>query len=210
MAHLKRFFVLTAVVALAGLFMTTTGNGPASVAFERASAVTPDHGPGVPDPRRTDPSELTDPRNIAGRDIDELRGTERILVNGRGLGKDTDPDPMKFSVTVPLYAYESAEEIGSVTHNFQCANPSCTILDDIDVYRLGDGDITAPGRVTAIHDPEHPGFLLTAARTAGDNITAATGRYEGRTGRVQVYGYVDARGFPNQFVLDEVYLFELN
>ncbi len=208
---MRRITVLISALALLGSLAVAASDSP-TVTFQPASASAgvPAHGPGIPDPTRIDPSVLTDPQSVAGPEIDELRGKDRIVVNGRGVGKDADPDPMKFSVTVPLYSYDTGQQIGSVTHSFQCANPSCMILNDVDVYRLGDGDITAPGTVSVVHDPQHPGFVLTAARSGADNITAATGAYAGRTGRVQVYGYVDARGFPAQFILDEVYVFELD
>lgn len=83
-------------------------------------------------------------------------------------------------------------------------------MEDQDTYDLGDGKIVAQGRVSLPPDPDNPGFVITSGQPDEANIVEATGAYAGRTGKVRVYGYVDTRNVPAEFILDEVYVIALD
>ena len=86
----------------------------------------------------------------------------------------------------------------------------CLVLDDQDTFELVDGTIVTKGPVSVPPDPDNTGFLLTSAQPPADNIVTGTGAYEGRTGTVRVFGYVDGRRAPDEFTLNETYVIALN
>jgi hypothetical protein len=49
-----------------------------------------------------------------------------------------------------------------------------------------------------------------AARPEGKSIVTATGIYAGRTGSVRLSGLDDARGYPNELTVDDLWVIELD
>jgi hypothetical protein len=141
-----------------------------------------------------------------------LEGKEIIVVNGLGTGRDQNPDPIAFDITVPLVSLATGTVVGRVRHEPRCATDSvpCLVLDDQDTYDLGDGTIVTRSKVSLSPDPAHPHILLSSGRPPEKNVVKATGAYAGRTGRVRVSGIVDVARFPSEFTLDEIYVIVLD
>jgi hypothetical protein len=177
--------MVTLLLLAAGRPATATMGGPA-------------HGPAP-----TAPRAIASPADAAG-----LEGKKIIVVNGFGTGRDENPDPMAFDITVPLVSLATGRLVGRVRHEPRCATDSvpCLVLDDQDTYDLGDGTIVTRSKVSLSPDPAQPHILLSSGRPPEKNIVKATGAYTGRTGRVRVSGIVDVARFPSEFTIDEIYV----
>lgn len=151
----------------------------------------------------TRPYPFVEPHQYQGKDL--------IVVMGIGTAKNESHEPGAFDLTVPLISTTGAV-VGHVRHQPRCSTSSvpCMVLDDHDTFGFGDGTIITRGPVSAPPDPDNVGFLLTSAQPPGDNIVSGTGAYEGRSGTVRVFGYVDARRAPDEFTLHETYVIALN
>jgi hypothetical protein len=128
-----------------------------------------------------------------------------VAVNPRGSGINQSTDPTKQVYTADLFSLTTGKVIGTFTDVITCSTasvPPCAAFDVETTYRLPGGDIVNRGNWSGVPDPQRPGFLVIGTRPKTDTIVSTSGRFAGRTGRVNGWGSVDARNFPTQLGYD--------
>jgi hypothetical protein len=131
-------------------------------------------------------------------------GAVHLALNPRGVARNASTDPTHFVYTVNVYSLTDGARAGTLTDDITCSTASvpCLVFDILSTFRLRDGDITSHAQWSGMPDPQRPGFLLAATRSSRTTISTATGRFAGRTGWVNGWGSVDARGFPAELTYD--------
>jgi hypothetical protein len=137
---------------------------------------------------------------------------DMLNFNLRGMAEREDTSqPDRFQYTTDLYSLVTGERIGAATHSVVPTGPPF-VFDVIDTFRLPDGDVVSHHRGSAVPDPDHPGFFLIGIHPEEKTIIPerGTGAYAGRTGRLRMSGYHDARKFPEQVGFDSFFFIELD
>lgn len=127
-----------------------------------------------------------------------------ISVNPRG-SVSVERDSGAFVWTADLFSLTTFEKIGTFTDRATCAMsapPPCLVYDVTTTFRVPGGEVTSRGLWSVTPDSTRPGFFFVGSRPEADTITAATGRFQGRTGRVSGWGIADLRQFPSRIGLD--------
>jgi hypothetical protein len=143
-----------------------------------------------------------------------VRGGTRVLGTGDRLSQVSPADRIAqyfssdgdnrsrrlthFVAQTPLFSLGEAKRFGGAVVDVTCGfgPPPCGVLDVVTHFAYDGGELEVRSEVDFMPDPQRPGFGLVNTRPDHDTITATSGVFEHRTGRLLVSGSVDLRSFP--------------
>jgi hypothetical protein len=116
----------------------------------------------------------------------------------RSNGVNEATEPGRLTATAELLSLTSGRRHGTAVDDATCSSSSvpCLVFDVVTVFHYPRGEITVRSQLSAVPDPQREGFMLVNTRPAENTITATTGEFAGRTGRLLVSGSIDMREFP--------------
>jgi hypothetical protein len=176
--------ILTAALLTAGILVSPSG---------RPAASTP---------------EAVQPRTSA----ETVSGMDVLALNFKGTARrEETPEPHRFQWTTDVYSMVSGEKVGTATHNVLPITPFSGDL--VTTFHFPDGDLVAHSTESIMPSVLHPGFFHVGVHPKDNNIVPGkgTGKYAGRTGKVQMSGWHDCNTqCPEQATFDDFYLIELD
>jgi hypothetical protein len=132
----------------------------------------------------------------------------------RSDGVNQATQPGRLTATAELFTLTRGRRHGTALDDATCSFTSgsvpCLVFDVVTVFRYPGGEITAESKVSAVPDPQRDGYLLVNTRPQRDTITATTGQFAGRTGRLLISGSIDMRQFPRQAPYEGISVIQFN
>jgi len=139
------------------------------------------------------------------------RDTIALYVSGRIATKPVDHSTDSW--TGDLVSLATGEVAGVLRHEITCHNVSsfpCMVFTSTDTFTLQDGTITTRATESVAPDAAEPGQFHVGIHPAGNSVIAATGAFEGRTGKAQLMARHDGREYPAHVTFDDVWLIKLD
>lgn len=128
-----------------------------------------------------------------------------ISLNLRADSVPVEQDGDTFVYSYELFSLTTLEKVGTGTDRTTCSTsspPPCLVYDITSTFRLPGGDVVSRNQWSIAPDSTRPGFYFAASLPQSDTILSATGRFQGRTGRVGGWDYADLGDFPAKISLD--------
>jgi hypothetical protein len=136
-----------------------------------------------------------------------------IALNTRGTAKNISGDSMRTVFELELFSLATGEKIGTARDDVFCSTstpPPCQVFDAVTTFRLPGGQIVNHAQVSVIPDPQRPGWFMVSSRPSEPTIENATGKWAGRTGRVDLTGVNEGSRYPGQLTTDDLWVIHLD